>query len=233
VYPQAFERVAERRSFETRFGRSPWEGRYLIHDAVEFTGSVPMLDALANAGADLAVRLNGATLLHLAARKGDLEVATWLLGRGADVRAVNDCADGCAERGRTPLHDGLAFRDDEMSELLLARGARVDAPSANGQSPLHLAGATGRLTGAFVLCRHGADPARLDAAGKTPYDLAQVKAQPGDADRELPLGRLQLVQWLKPESGCATVAATARSTGTPVSDDDARAVFAKTVIVRQ
>jgi ankyrin repeat protein len=229
VYPQAFQRVAERRSFEARFGRSPWEGRYLIHDAVEFAGSVPLLDALA--GADLAVRLNGATLLHLAARKGDLEVATWLLGRGADVHAANDCTDGCAERGQTPLHDGLAFRDDKMSELLLGRGARVDALRANGQSPLHLAGATGRLTGAFVLCRHGADPARLDAAGKTPYDLAQVMAPPGDAHREVPEGQSQLLQWLKPEGGCATVAATARSTGTPVSDDDARAVFAKTVIV--
>jgi ankyrin repeat protein len=182
-------------------------------------------------GADLTVRLNGRTLLHLAARDGDVEAATWLLERGADVHAVNDCALGCEERGETPLHDAQAFRDDQMSELLLARGARVDALDANGRSPLHVAGDGGRLGGAFVLCRYGADPLRKDASGMTPYELAQPQAQPRDPNRVRPEDEAQLVQWLKPEGGCAKVAGAARAAGAPVSEDDARNVFAETLTV--
>jgi ankyrin repeat protein len=232
VYPQAFERTSQRQAYAVTFGGSPWGGRYLIHDAVRLVDAVPMLEALTAAGADLSVRLHGATLLHLAARAGDVEVATWLLGRGADVHAVNDCEGNCEQRGQTPLHDAQVFRE-EMSELLLARGARVDALSANGRSPLHEAGDLGQLSAAFLLCRHGADPARKDASGKTPYDLARSPSLPRDRDNVRPEDEAQLVQWLKPGGGCANVAAAARSTGAPVADDEARKVYAQTVSVNR
>src|SRR5690606_29885457 len=120
LYPQAHQRHSERGKYQQRTGRDPWEGRYVIHDAVSRRiDPIPMLDLLAQGGADLAVRLNGRTLLHMAAADGNLEVAAWLIDRGADVRAVNDCTGPCDERGQTPLHEGLAFRDDEMSVLLL------------------------------------------------------------------------------------------------------------------
>lgn len=236
VFPQAYERVSQRQEHMNRYGESPWKGRYLIHDAIA-RGDVPILEALTAAGADLAVRLEGRTLLHIAARDGNIEVATWLLDRGADVQAVNDCQPKCAELGQTPLHDAQAFRDDDMSALLLARGALVDAVDAYGRSALHIAGDGGKLGGGFVLCRYGADPARQDAAGKTPYDLARARpAQELDPSRGLAENEersenygAMLVEWLKPKGGCATVAATARAIGSPVSDDDARKVFAETV----
>jgi ankyrin repeat protein len=156
-------------------------------------------------------------------------VATWLLKRGADVHAVNDCEAGCDEQGQTALHDAQAFRDDEMSELLLEHGARVDALSANGQSPLHVAGDSGRLSGAFVLCRYGADPARKDTSGKTPYDLAVSSTRPRESNVVRPEDEAQLRQWLKPGGGCQQVAAKARSTGAPVPDDEARTVYGQTV----
>lgn len=34
VYPQAYECVRQQRDCQARYGRSSWEGRYLIHDAV-------------------------------------------------------------------------------------------------------------------------------------------------------------------------------------------------------
>ena len=230
VYPQAFERQSQRVEYEQRTGRSPWEGKYLIHEAAgRVVDPVPMLQALADGGADLTVRLNGRTLLHLAARDGNLEVATWLLDHGADVHAVNDCVDSCDERGQTPLHDGLTIRDDEMSVLLLERGAPVGALAASGRSALHVTGERGRLSGAFVLCRYGADPALTDAAGKTPYDLALVSASGRASNEARPEDAQQLIQWLKPAGGCAIVAASARRAGSPVSDDDARKVFGETV----
>lgn len=230
VYAQAFERQSDRTAYQARTGRSPWEGKYLIHEAVgRIINPEPMLDALAAAGADLTVRLKGRSLLHLAAHDGNLEVVKWLLDHGADPNARNACVEPCEGRGQTPLHEGLSFRADDMSELLLTHGAAVDAIAANGQTALHLAGLRGSLGGAFVLCRHGADPMRRDAAGKTPHDLALEPAPGADAKPPRSEGAEQFAQWLKPAGGCAIVAAKARTARSPVSDDDARQVFAETV----
>ena len=219
VYAQAYETQSARQNYRSRTGDDPWEGRYLVHDAVEISSEpLPILDALLAGGADFTVRLKGRTLLHLAATKGDVPVATWLLDHGADIHAVIDCADNCDERGYTPLHAGLAFRDQEMTELLLARGARVDTAGANGRTAMHVAADRG-LAGAFVLARHGADVTRKDAAGQTPYDLALVPA-PGAT---VPADELRkFAQWFQPGGSLDTLAAKVRASGAPMSDEAAR-----------
>ena len=233
VYPQAYVRVSQRRDYETRHGRSPWEGRFLIHDAANSgTNPLPMLELLAARGADLRVRLKGRTLLHDAARNGNVQVATWLIDHGADVNAAIDCADNCVERGWTPLHDAQRFRATEMSELLLARGANIDATSANGRSALHVAAATGSLDGAFVLCRYGADPAVKDTNGRTSRDLALAPVPPPDVAYTKPIDPVDLSDWLKVDGGCAKVAALARRTGAPVPEDDARRVYGEYACAR-
>lgn len=71
-FPQKPAVCAWPRATELRTGKNPWDGRYLIHDAVQrIIDPIPMLDALAEAGADLSVRLNGRTLLHMAALDGE------------------------------------------------------------------------------------------------------------------------------------------------------------------
>jgi len=224
VYAQAYEGLKSRSDYISRTGQDPWEGRYIIHDAVEITFEpLPILDALAAGGADLNVRLKGQTLLHLAAAKGDIEVATWLLDHGADIHAAVDCDDNCAERGYTPLHAGLDFRDDDMTALLLARGARLETVGADGRTALHKAAFRGKLSGAFVLARHGADLTRADAAGKTPFELAGVRLPGAEiADAELATFK----QWFAPGGKFAAVSALARANGKPMSDAAAREVFA-------
>jgi hypothetical protein len=71
----------------------------------------------------------GSTLLHLAIEYDDIDVARWLIGRGADVNAtaVLD-ADGFG--GHTPLFHTvvtLAAPDDSKARLLLERGANPNA----------------------------------------------------------------------------------------------------------
>jgi ankyrin repeat protein len=69
--------------------------------------------------------LRGATLLHIAAEYGNLEAATMLLDRGADVNARADL-DAHGVGGQTPIfHAATQYFDFglPMVELLLRRGA--------------------------------------------------------------------------------------------------------------
>mgnify|MGYP001184982314 FL=1 len=228
VYPQAYERAEQRRDYYARTGEDPWRGRLVIHDAADATVErLPVLEALVAAGARLDARLEGRTLLHDAASQGNALVAAWLIDRGADVNAANDCKDRCAESGWRPLHNAQRFRPAELVTLLASRGASIDATAADGRTALHVAAATGSLEGAFTLCRHGADPARKDAGGSTPHALSLKPVPPGDVVRVAPDDPAELPAWLAPGAGCEEVSATARREGKPVSEDDSRIVYAK------
>src|SRR5262249_45163607 len=71
----------------------------------------------------------GSTLLHLAIEYDDIDVARWLIERGADVNAKAALdADGFG--GHTPLFHTvvtLAAPDDSKARLLLERGANANA----------------------------------------------------------------------------------------------------------
>jgi len=78
-----------------------------------------------------------------------------------------------------------------MAELLLARGAQVDARDRNGQTPLHLAAQDNYGTPLFLQARdgyqkvvelllaHGADMNAKDDKGKTPLALAAQNGRVG------------------------------------------------------
>ena len=206
--------------------RTEWRGRFVMHDAVQqFDDRTPILEALASAGADLSVRQDGRTLLHLAASSGNVPHATWLLDRGADVNARNDCAS-CPERGQTPLHEAQRFRDQELNDLLLSRGADVTAADASGQTPLHASAAVGSVTGAWRLCLHGANPQARDRAGRTPQDVAREADKVGRGPNRTEIyGVGELVEWLKPDGACRTLSDAAANAGKPASEEQALVVF--------
>lgn len=131
VYPQGYGSASQQAAYRATSGRDAWEGRYLIHQALGLIDPIPMLELLAGSGADMSVRLHGRTLLHLAVYKGDAEVVSWLLARGADVNVTNTCED-CPERGQTPLFDAQNLSDQELTPLLVARGANAHARALNG-----------------------------------------------------------------------------------------------------
>jgi uncharacterized protein len=121
---------------------------------------------------------NGETALHRVAdmRPRDLEaaarMATLLIDRGADPNARN-------WDEVTPLHQGVRRRNIGVVEVLLARGAEVDARDrGRGSTPLRRAvsgsGASGTagtsalmLPLARLLLEHGADPEARDKRGVT------------------------------------------------------------------
>ena len=228
VYPQAYERVSQQRDYYARTGRSAWQGRLLVHEAAARSeDAVAMLEVLASAGADLTVRVDGRSLLHIAAADGADDVVIWLLDRGADINTRNDCADNCAELGQTPLFEAQRFKDQDMNQLLLVRGADPHAQSASRETALHAAAAVGSPAGAFELCRYGTDPTARDVKGRTAYDVARAADAAGRGDSRTHLyGPGELADWLKPGGGCEVLAARAKVAGAPIGVDEARVVFA-------
>jgi len=103
--------------------------------------------------------LDGATLLTLAARAGELQVVRELLRRGADC-------DLPGRHGQTPLGAASASGRDLVVQDLLRAGARVNQPSAFGQGALHLAARGGHLKAMRQLLQAGADIRATNHAGR-------------------------------------------------------------------
>ena len=91
----------------------------------------------------------GWTLLHWAVRVGVTELANWLLDNGADVSAR-------ARDGDTPLGFAAEAKNPEMAELLVNRGAELEA-TGPGMAPLHRAAYNGAEQVARVLLAQGAN----------------------------------------------------------------------------
>jgi ankyrin repeat protein/uncharacterized protein YceK len=152
------EKTPEVLRLEADLGRAP------LHLAVE-KGQADLVEWLASeTAADNAEDVNGETALNLAVHAGRTDLARILLDRGADLN----------HRGRdsTPLHQAAALEDPALTELLLDRGASVDARSERAMTPLHVAAGRGRTPVAALLIARGADVDARDHRGATPLHVA-------------------------------------------------------------
>jgi ankyrin repeat protein len=116
----------------------------------------------------------GFTHLMAASQEGHQEVVAALLKGGADVNArVQPRAAGAAADGRTALH--LASRNGHLPtvRLLVKHGADIDAVTEHQRmTALMYASAWGQENAVKELLELGADPALLDARGKSAKELA-------------------------------------------------------------
>ena len=114
--------------------------------------------ALIGAGADVnAAQADGATALHWAAYREDLETAALLIDAGADVNEANDL-------GVTPLLMACTNGHAELVEALLAAGADAGAALPGGETALMAASRAGSRAAVESLLRRGAD---VNAAERT------------------------------------------------------------------
>lgn len=97
----------------------------------------------------------GETVLMYAALHGDIELIRLLLKRGAQVNMS----------GWTPLHYAAVSGRTEVLALLLEHHAYIDAPSANGTTPLMMAAREGQMPAVRLLVGEGADPSLRNEAG--------------------------------------------------------------------
>jgi ankyrin repeat protein len=132
----------------------------------------------------------GTRLIHLAVFNNRQQIVALLLDRGADIDAKSIMG--------TPLQVAVRFGYEDLAELLLRKGARLDFFSAVGlgkvdqvqgmlrenprlaqsrespyrMSPLHWASFSGSAKVAKMLLAHGAKPSAADINAWTPLRLA-------------------------------------------------------------
>jgi cytohesin len=143
--------------------------------------------------------------LALAVKKGNLDVAQFLLNAGADANAgysIGRCRS-------TPLQTAVLDQSTSIVELLLSHGADVppmaapegtllhlwvygggaprigdlllsrhidvNAKDGQGETPLHLAVRYGQKLAVEWLLKHGADAKAKNLRGQTPVELLKVR----------------------------------------------------------
>jgi ankyrin repeat protein len=142
-----------------------------LSDAAQ-SGDLDRVQQLLDRSRDLASMpdLEGYTPLHYAAYFGHVEMARYLLGIGADPRAVS-----MDPLHNQPLHAAAASGHREIVALLLEAGADPNADQTGQWTPLHSAAQAGHGEIVRLLLSAGSDPARQSVSGATPQSLAAAK----------------------------------------------------------
>lgn len=105
---------------------------------------------------------NNESALMMAAINNQLEVATVLIERGAEVN----------RKGWTPLHYAATRGHIAMMRLLLENSAYIDAESPNGTTPLMMAAYYAPPLAVKLLLEEGADPTLRNQAKASALDMA-------------------------------------------------------------
>lgn len=105
------------------------------------------------------------------------ELARWLIEQGADVNAAADNPMKVA-----PVHAAAASCDRETMQLLLERGADVNAKQQLDYTALHGAASRGDIEMGKLLLAHGADRSAKATDGMSPADVARKYGHPEFAE---------------------------------------------------
>ncbi len=168
-------------------GQGGWTA---LHGAAQ-AGRADSIEFLLARGLDVNARCDGpfGTPLTMSAANGREQAAGVLLSRGAGVDARSDV-------GSTPLHEATCHGHAAMVELLLEKGADINAGCTSrgaiearaGNTALHDAVAGGHEEIVGLLLARGAEVGARSASGKTPLHLAAGKGRAGIVRRLLDRG---------------------------------------------
>jgi ankyrin repeat protein len=106
--------------------------------------------------------------LFEAVNRNDIEGCNYAINQGAQANATN-------RRTRiTPLHCAASTGNVEIGELLLQKGAEIDAIDDEDRTPLHYAAKADKREFSEFLINNGANPTILDFMLNTPGDEADT-----------------------------------------------------------
>ena len=112
---------------------------------------------------------NGATVAHIAARKGDLETLRTLVEAEPTLCEIGDV------RGATPLHVCAYHGHLDCLSCLLSSGAQANQQDSDGATPVHFASASGHLGCLKELIDRGkGNPNEQTHSGETPGSYSTV-----------------------------------------------------------
>ena len=120
---------------------------------------------------------NGFTPLHWAVIFGKKDMIEYLCGKGADIKGLNK-----ALRGWTPLQSALFAYNNDVSDLLVSRGALNDLYREEGMTYLYLAASSGNTSLIEKLIEKGMPAAVRNKYGETPLHKVAVKGHIAAAD---------------------------------------------------
>jgi len=156
-------------------GNLPAHGSYMVHTSVAESESRPTHWTVSRAQVDQWLAEGSSVNKELAdaVLANDVDRAAYLIGKGADVNALDNL-------GTSPLTTAARDGCIQMMRLLLEHGAKVDRADGDGSTPLM--GAVERNEAAAVefLSAHGANVEKGAPRGFTPLSLA-IEEQQFDA----------------------------------------------------
>jgi len=139
-------------------------GLFTIVPATNWISGVTMSSASRKPVA--AAPADAASNIWAAAQSGDLAAIERHLASGAAVDAFDP------DRGGTPLMWAAAKGRAEAMELLVRKGADVNAAGQDGGTSLHASAFLGHVDAVDVLLRNGAKVNAINGSGSTPLDTA-------------------------------------------------------------
>jgi hypothetical protein len=141
-------------------------GMVTVVPATNWISSVAMSSGRRHSGGTSAT--GAALTIGAAAEAGDLDAIERHLANGAAVNGL----DG--KLGVTPLHRAVLSNRAEAAELLIRRGADINAIAIDGGTPLHAAAFVGNEDIVATLVEKGANINAVNKRGATPLDNATV-----------------------------------------------------------
>jgi len=135
-------------------------------------GAIERVKQLLEDGYDVHQRdSEGVTLLHWAAINNRLEIASYLISKGADVNAIG------GDLRSTPINWAVRQGQLKMIVLLLKHGANPSILDSEGYNCLHLAAQFGFTSIAAYLIAKGMDIDAPDSNGMTALMWASFRAR--------------------------------------------------------